>query len=817
MTREATPFSISRRTLMAGAIAAATLVATDTFAAPWTAPARAATSDDFDRFRLQWLATMVTDYDSTDAVLVKYVQDTAAVASKFWRGATPLNTSDTRTYLWKDLDISVSRTSALMTSTIVRLRQLALGLKTPGSSLASDPQLKADIISALDWFLANTYNTVNYTDNWWDWQIGTPQALNDVCVLMYDDLSADQIATAMAAIKHYEPDPAVTGGATSTGANRNWACSITMLRGALSRDQATIDSARRKLETIFPYATSGDGMYPDGGFVQHVYYAYTGGYGVSLLQVLSYMMVSAVGTPWAFSTAQTAEVFDWTQNNFAPWIYGGGFMDMVHGRGISRFYETDRRIGRLALGVLLQLAGAFPAESARVLRSQLKGWLTAYDSYTFAGSTPGEKQPSFFTYDSVPIQQVALPSVVLGRQLMNDASIPAAPESTRTVVATSMARAVHRRPGFAMGFAMETTAIRPYESANGENRMGWYQGEGAVYLFLPNQLGHWANEWWPTANKCRIPGTTVVQKQPVLGKPQRSTVTNTWAGGALLDGNVAVGMGLAFKTQPLRARKSWFCFDDAIVCLGAGVTSTDGNTIETIIEQRNIGPNGRTIPVLDGTQFTKVGSTPTSFTPRWAYIPNTGGYLFPITGTRIQAIREDRTGRWTDMDNRGTYEDETAYSRRFITFWFDHGVNPQNDGYAYIQLPGAAQAEVEAAAQTMAGVTIVANTDLVQAASRDGLTMANFWDASAPITNGISVDAPVSVVVSRKAGQLVIAVSDPTQRLTDDVTVTVQGSAHGVISVDPGVSVLQTKSRVSIRVAAKGAAGKTFVARFSRS
>ena len=35
----------------------------------------------------------------------------------------------------------------------------------------------------------------------------------------------------------------------------------------------------------------------------------------------------------------------------------------------------------------------------------------------------------------------------------------------------------------------------------------------------------------------------------------------------------------------------------------------------------------------------------------------------------------------------------------------------------------------------MAGVTIVANTDLVQAASRDGLTMANFWDASAPITN----------------------------------------------------------------------------------
>ncbi|GAA4175139.1 polysaccharide lyase 8 family protein [Gryllotalpicola koreensis] len=815
MNQEASPFSISRRTVMLGAVAAATLVATDAFAGPWTVPARAATVDDFDRFRLQWLATLVADYDTGDAALVAYVEDTAAVASGFWRGATPLNTSTSRSYLWSDLESTT--VSAEMTSTIVRLRQLALALKTPGSSLSDSAELKADILSALDWFLGSRYNLQKSYDNWWDWQIGTPQALNDVCVLMYDDLAPGQLATAMAAIAHYEPDPAVTGGTTSTGANRNWACAITMLRGALSRDQATIDSARLKLETIFPYASSGDGMYPDGGFVQHVYYAYTAGYGVSLLQVLSYMMVSAVDTPWAFSSAQTAEVFDWTQNNFAPWIYGGGFMDMLHGRGISRFYETDRRIGRLALGVLLQLAGAFPAESARVLRSQLKGWLTSYDSYSFAGGTPGEQQPSFFTYDPVPIQQVSLPSVVLGRQLMNDTSIPAAAESTRTVISTSMARAVHRRPGFAMGFAMETKAIRPYESANGENLMGWYQGEGAVYLYVPSQLGHWANEWWPTANKCRIPGTTVVQKQPVLGKAQRSTVTNTWAGGALLDGNAAVGMGLKFLTQPLTAKKSWFCIGDAIVCLGAGVTSTDGNTIETIIEQRNIGPNGKTVPVIDGTPFTKLGSSPTSFTPSWAHIPKAGGYLFPVVGTRVQAIREDRTGRWTDMDNRGTYEDDTLYSRRFITFWFDHGVDPQNDTYAYIQLPGAAQADVEAAAQTMAGVTIFANTAQVQAVSRDGLTMANFWDAGAPVTNGISVSAPVSVIVSRKAGELVIAVSDPTKALTDDVMVTVQGSAKHVVAVDSGVTVLQTKSQVSIRVAVASAAGKTFVARFSRS
>ena len=574
----------SRRAVVIGAVAAVALAVTDSFAMPWSA--RAASSADFDRFRTQWRATLVSDYDPGDAVLVAYVRDSAAAAGTYWHGAMPLNTSASRTSLWQDLDSS--SVSAKITSTIGRLRQLALALKSPGSSLSDDPGLKADLISAFDWFLAHKYDASSYYDNWWDWEIGTPLALNDFCVLMHEDLSPAQIATAMAAIAHYEPDPTRTGGSTSTGANRNWACAVTMLRGALSEDQATIDNARSRHASIFPYATSGDGMYPDGGFIQHVHYSYNAGYGVSLLQVLSYMMVSSLGTPWSFSSSAVSEVFDWTQNDFAPWIYGGGFMDMTHGRGISRFYETDRRIGRLALGVLLQLAAIFPAASAAQLRSQLKGWLTAFDSYTLAGSTPGENQVGFFTYDPVPIQQVLLSSVVLGRALLADATVPTGAESTRTVVATSMARAVHRRPGFAMGFAMETTTIRPYECANGENLMGWYQGEGAVYLFLPDHLGHWANEWWPTANKCRIPGTTVVQKQPVIGKAIRSSVANTWAGGAVLDGNAAVGMGLSFASQPLVARKSWFCIDDAVVCLGAGITSTDGNTIETIISRTSL-------------------------------------------------------------------------------------------------------------------------------------------------------------------------------------------------------------------------------------
>ncbi|MFJ3382143.1 polysaccharide lyase 8 family protein [Curtobacterium sp. NPDC090217] len=825
MPARSTSFGLSRRSLIVGASAVAALATADTVVGPWRAAAAAPT--DFARYRSQWLGTLIADYDASDPVLVAYVQDTATAANVFWHGATPLDTSANRTTLWADL--ASPTTSSTVTSTANRLRQLALALRSPGSSLSGNSALRADLVSALDWFLAHKYDATSYYDNWWDWQIGTPLALNDFVVLMYDDLSAAQISTAMAAIEHYEPDPKVTGGATSTGANRNWACAVTMLRGAISGDQAVIDGARHDLETIFPYATSGDGMYTDGGFVQHVTYAYTAGYGLSLLQVLSSMMVASLSTPWAFSTAQVAEVFDWTQDNFAPWVYGGGFMDMNHGRGISRFYETDRRQGRLVLGVLLQLAAVFPTTGAQQLRSQVKGWLTAYDSYTFAGSTPGERQPGFFTYDPVPIQQVLLTSVVLGRALMADTAVPVGDESTRTVVATSMARAVHRRPGFAMGFAMETTAIKPYECANGENRMGWYQGEGAVYLYLPNQLGHWANEWWPTADKTRIPGTTVVQKTPTVGVGVRSTVANTWAGGAVLDGDAAIGMGLSFTTQPLRARKSWFCIGDAVVCLGAGITSSDGNVVQTIVEQRNVGPSGRTAPIIDGATFDTVRSTPTAFTPKWAYIPSTCGYLFPQDGTTVQVVREDRTGKWTDMDDRGTYEDGTTYSRRFIGFWIDHGTDPTDAQYAYIQLPGATQAQVAGAAATMADVTIAANTDDVQAVTRktgaatstDHVTMANFWKATTPPkAAGIQVDQRASVVLNRQGDQLSVAVSDPTQRVTGEVVVTLDSAVLERDPADPGdteVRVVSTSPRLQIAVPVGGAAGRSFVARFRTS
>jgi hyaluronate lyase len=606
----------------------------------------------------------------------------------------------------------------------------------------------------------------------------------------------------MAAITRYAPDPSRVNGGTATGANLNWNCAIATVRGALSEDADVIDSAMSAIAHLFPYSTSGDGFYPDGGFIQHAVFAYNGSYGVSLLQYLTYLLVTVQNTPWAATPDQVQRVYTWTQANFRPWIYRGAFMDMVRGRALSRFYETDHRIGRLTTATLLQLAGVFPASQALTIRSQAKGWITT-DTYQ-----------DFFTFDAAPIEQVRISSIALGRAVVADSGIPTASESTTSVVATSMARIVHRRPRFALGIAMDSTLIKSYESGNNENLEGWYTGEGTTYLYLPTQPGHWVNEYWPTADKYRLPGVTLDAKTLALGANRGST--NTWAGGALLDGNVAAGMGLSFAVQTLTGLKSWFCIDDVVICLGAGIASSDGHTIESIIENRNIGPNGLANIHVDGNVVLSTpSSTPTVVQPQWISVDNLGGYVFPVGG-HVTVLREDRTGKWTDMDHRGVYDDTTAYTRRFVTMWVDHGVSPTAGSYGYIQLPAATSAQTSAFAASN-DVTVASNTARVQAVSRcdSGIAMANVWQAGAPKAAGIQVDKTASVVTRRRNGTLSVAVCDPTQQLTGSVTVSIDGAVSRAISTDPGITVLATRPSLRLSVAVGGSAGKTFVARFT--
>src|SRR5699024_11535529 len=101
-----------------------------------------------------------------------------------------------------------------------------------------------NIIDALELMYDHRYNErKNEYGNWWHWEIGTPQILNDIVVLMYNDLTSEQIEKYIKAIDHFVPDPTkrvANPNVTETGANLLDKALVVTLRGDIGKKSAKI-------------------------------------------------------------------------------------------------------------------------------------------------------------------------------------------------------------------------------------------------------------------------------------------------------------------------------------------------------------------------------------------------------------------------------------------------------------------------------------------------------------------------------------------------------------------------------------------------
>ncbi|MYZ41107.1 polysaccharide lyase family 8 super-sandwich domain-containing protein, partial [Streptomyces sp. SID4917] len=132
-----------------------------------------------------------------------------------------------------------------------------------------------------------------------------------------------------------------------------------------------------------------------------------------------------------------------------------------------------------------------------------------------------------------------------------------------------------------------------------------------------------------------------------------------WVGGTTDGTFAAAGQHLKGLGSSLEARKSWFFLTDAVVCLGAGISCTDGVPVETVVDNRNLGEHSAHAFTLDGGPR-----------PRWAHLDGHGGWLFP-GGARLVTLAEERAGSWNDINTTGSPERRT---RHYRTLWFDHGI-----------------------------------------------------------------------------------------------------------------------------------------------
>jgi hyaluronate lyase len=784
-------------------------------------------ADEFDDLLLKWKnrAASAPALSATDSDVLAQGDASNATAQQYW---TRMDRSASRTALWSDLPLGTD--SASVTSSFTRLNALATAYATSTSPYYQNAEVLAAVIAGLDWMVANAYMAAGTGyDNWWDWQIGAPTTLSAAMATLYAALTQAQIASYIAAIDHYVPDPTLranldgTLSATvETGANRLDKAFVIVMRGVLGKSSAKIAAGRDAISQTLAYVTSGDGFYKDGSFVQHTHEPYVGAYGTVLISDIANLYYLLNGSTWAVTDENYLAPYDWAMQAFRPLIYSGAMMDNNRGRAIARQYAPDHVAGRQAVAVLAELAQVLPEPQASTLKSVLKGYVQRDTSFGSSYFTPVTAGTSGAT------QGVGTFDIALLKGIVNDTAITAAPEPVQTHYLPASDRAVQRRDGYAYAVSLfSSKRMSAFEYGNGENYRGWWTGMGMTYLYN-GDLTQYGGNYWATVDMTRLAGTTTDHSgsgEPVAWKFYGNT-KNT-VGGAELSGLYAT-VGMDFATlnvtgSSLFGKKAWFLFGDRVIALGAGITSTGGANVETVVDNRALNAAGDNALTVNGNAKSAIpGWTEALSATSWAHLAGSAAgadiaYVFPDQPA-VTGLRETRAGSWSAVNTAGS---TGTVSANYLSLALNHGTNPSGAAYSYIVLPGRTpQQAADFASANPISVLERSTTAMAVRDSEQGLVGAVFWaDASKTVSAGgqpyLTSDKRAVVTVQQQGTDLQLAVADPTQVNTGTINLELNRAADAVVSQDAAITVTQLTPTIKLAVAVNGSAGASYQARFT--
>lgn len=324
---------------------------------------------------------------------------------------------------------------------------------------------------------------------------------------------------------------------------------------------------------------------------------------------------------------------------------------------------------------------------------------------------------------------------------------------------------VSRTANYYFSVKMCSSRVLGAESANSENLQGYYMGDGVALLY---QTQDEYKDIFPFWDWKKLPGTTLREndtKLPVLtGRGYH--IESDFVGG-VSDGLNGIAV-LKYNRDGLQANKSWFMFNDQIICLGNGISTKEKDVVATTLNQSYWKGD---VLVSTKKRPSIVEGTKSFSNPKWL-LHNDIGYLFP-KGGNLKLEAKTVEGSWKKVAD--LYPEESIKAPIF-KLWFDHGSTPTNQSYEYILLPNADQSTMKKLGKDN-GFIIDNQIEYQSVVSKDQkLAGIVFYKAlKSPVFDGVAVDNSCVILLEKETNGIRISLSDPTQKL-QKITLTVNGN-----------------------------------------
>ncbi|RGV44011.1 chondroitinase family polysaccharide lyase [Bacteroides uniformis] len=339
---------------------------------------------------------------------------------------------------------------------------------------------------------------------------------------------------------------------------------------------------------------------------------------------------------------------------------------------------------------------------------------------------------------------------------------------------------IFRRNDWMVTLKGYTTDVWGSEIYRKDNRYGRYQSYGSVQIMgYPSRKasGFDENGWdWN-----RLPGTTTIHlpfdllDSPLPGTTMAHSKEN-FSGSSSLEGkNGMFAMKLMERnlknfTPDFVARKSVFCFNNRMICLGTGISNSNASfPTETTLFQSTF-QKGKSDIYVDGRLKNVPFHQELNDGKRHCIQDGYNNYyLVNGDNVQIQIARQDSHHEKTRAKTQGT----------FASAYINHGAAPQNAGYEYMVLIQPSPKELDAA-RRKAPYQILHKDSIAHVVidKQTGITAYAAFETYLPQKDELFLSIPAETMVMQKqsGSNLLLSVCDPNLNISEKAFTTKEPS-----------------------------------------